>query len=151
MLLIYFLCNSTVKFYYGTDIKSKDILLGAKEMLESLSTNILSSQLRTAISEGISTYYQREINTVAYSEQSVESKDSPTKEKVQEVTESLNTFLNRTHTAVRFEYHEKLDEYYVKVVDDITNETIREIPPKKLLDFYAAMTEFVGIMVDEKI
>ena len=151
MLLIYFLCNSTVKFYYGTDIKSKDILLGAKEMLESLSTNILSSQLRTAISEGISTYYQREINTVAYSEQSVESNDSPTKEKVQEVTESLNTFLNRTHTAVRFEYHEKLDEYYVKVVDDITNETIREIPPKKLLDFYAAMTEFVGIMVDEKI
>ena len=151
MLLIYFLCNSTVKFYYGTDIKSKDILLGAKEMLESLSTNILSSQLRTAISEGISTYYQREINTVAYSEQSVESNDSPTKEKVQEVTESLNTFLNPTHTAVRFEYHEKLDEYYVKVVDDITNETIREIPPKKLLDFYAAMTEFVGIMVDEKI
>ena len=135
----------------NTDIKSKDILLGAKEMLESLSTNILSSQLRTAISEGISTYYQREINTVAYSEQSVESNDSPTKEKVQEVTESLNTFLNPTHTAVRFEYHEKLDEYYVKVVDDITNETIREIPPKKLLDFYAAMTEFVGIMVDEKI
>ena len=151
MLLIYFLCNSTVKFYYGTDIKSKDILLGAKEMLESLSTNILSSQLRTAISEGISTYYQREINTVVYSEQSVESNDSPTKEKVQEVTESLNTFLNPTHTAVRFEYHEKLEEYYVKVVDDITNETIREIPPKKLLDFYAAMTEFVGIMVDEKI
>ena len=83
-------------------------------MLESLSTNILSSQLRTAISEGISTYYQREINTVAYSEQSVESNEKPTKEKVQEIAESLNTFLNPTHTAVRFEYHEKLDEYYDK-------------------------------------
>jgi flagellar protein FlaG len=116
-------------------------------MLESLSTNILSSQLRTAISEGISSYYQREINTVAYSEQSVES-NQPTKEKVQEAVDSLNTFLNPTHTAIRFEYHEK---YYVKVVDDVTDETIREIPPKKLLDFYAAMTEFVGIMVDEKI
>ncbi|MBT2717584.1 flagellar protein FlaG [Bacillus sp. ISL-57] len=119
-------------------------------MLESLSTNILSSQLRTAISEGISSYYQREINTVAYFEQSVES-NQPTKEKVQEAVDSLNTFLNPTHTAVRFEYHEKLNEYYVKVVDDVTDETIREIPPKKLLDFYAAMTEFVGIMVDEKI
>ncbi|CAH0132143.1 flagellar protein FlaG [Peribacillus simplex] len=119
-------------------------------MLESLSTNILSSQLRTAISEGISSYYQREINTVAYSEQSVESNQT-TKEKVQEAVDSLNTFLNPTHTAVRFEYHEKLNEYYVKVVDDVTDETIREIPPKKLLDFYAAMTEFVGIMVDEKI
>ncbi|MGG3555287.1 flagellar protein FlaG [Peribacillus frigoritolerans] len=119
-------------------------------MLESLSTNILSSQLRTAISEGISSYYQREINTVAYAEQSVES-NQPTKEKVQEAVDSLNTFLNPTHTAIRFEYHEKLNEYYVKVVDDVTDETIREIPPKKLLDFYAAMTEFVGIMVDEKI
>lgn len=134
-----------------TDINNKDTLLGEKVMLESLSTNILSSQLRTAISEGVSSYYQREINTVAYSEQSVESNDELSKGRIQEVVESLNTFLNPTHTAVRFEYHEKLDEYYVKVVDDITNETIREIPSKKLLDYYAAMTEFVGIMVDEKI
>ncbi|MFJ7510638.1 flagellar protein FlaG [Peribacillus simplex] len=120
-------------------------------MLENLSTNILSSQLRTAISEGISSYYQREMNTLAYSERSVESTDEPSKEKVQEMVDSLNTVLNPAHTAVRFEYHEKLNEYYVKVVDDVTDETIREIPPKKLLDFYAAMTEFVGIMVDEKI
>ena len=141
---------NTVKFNFRTDIKNKDIILGAIKMLESLSTNILSSQLRTAISDGISSYYQREMNTLAYSEQSAES-SQPKKEKVQEVVESLNTFLNPIHTAVRFEYHEKLNEYYVKVVDDVTDETIREIPPKKLLDFYAAMTEFVGIMVDEKI
>ncbi|MDM5292497.1 flagellar protein FlaG [Peribacillus simplex] len=120
-------------------------------MLESLSTNILSSQLRTAISDGISSYYQREMNTLAYSEQSVESNNEPAKEKVKEVVESLNTFLDPTQTAVHFEYHEELNEYYVKVADDVTDETIREIPPKKLLDFYAAMTEFVGIMVDEKI
>ncbi|SNS78928.1 flagellar protein FlaG [Bacillus sp. OK838] len=120
-------------------------------MLESLSTNILSSQLRTAISDGISSYYQREMNTLAYSEQSVESINEPAKEKVNEVVESLNTFLDPTQTIIRFEYHEELNEYYVKVVDDVTDETIREIPPKKLLDFYAAMTEFVGIMVDEKI
>ncbi|MDF9758889.1 flagellar protein FlaG [Peribacillus simplex] len=119
-------------------------------MLESLSTNILSSQLRTAISDGISSYYQREMNTLAYSEQSVESNNEPAKEKVNEVVESLNTFLDPTQTAIHFEYHEELNEYYVKVVDDVTDETIREIPPKKLLDFYAAMTEFVGIMVDEK-
>ncbi|MFB7639496.1 flagellar protein FlaG [Peribacillus butanolivorans] len=116
-----------------------------------MSTNILSSQLRTAISDGISSYYQREMNTLAYSEQSVESNNEPAKEKVKEVVESLKTFLDPTHTAIRFEYHEELNEYYVKVVDDVTDETIREIPPKKLLDFYAAMTEFVGIMVDEKI
>lgn len=120
-------------------------------MLESLSTNILSSQLRTAISEGVSSYYQREIDTVGYSEKSTEIKNNHSKEKVQDAVESLNAFLNPTQTAIHFEYHEELSEYYVKVVDDVTNETIREIPPKKLLDYYAAMTEFVGVMVDEKI
>ncbi|MFD6441934.1 hypothetical protein ACFWDG_19560 [Peribacillus sp. NPDC060186] len=61
-------------------------------MLENLSTHILSSQLRTAIYEGISSYYQREIDTVAYSEQSIESNE-PSKARVQDVVESLNTFL----------------------------------------------------------
>lgn len=73
-------------------------------MLESLSTNILSSQLRTAISDGISSYYQREMNTLAYSEQSVKSNNEPAKEKVKEVVESLNTFLDPTQTAIRFEF-----------------------------------------------
>ena len=67
------------------------------------------------------------------------------------MVEGLNQFLQPTHTSIHFEYHEKLNEYYVKVMDDQTDETIREIPSKKLLDFYATMTEFVGIMVDKKI
>jgi flagellar protein FlaG len=28
---------------------------------------------------------------------------------------------------------------------------VKEIPSKKVLDMYAAMTEFVGLMVDKKI
>ncbi|MCU6602909.1 hypothetical protein OCO53_20945 [Peribacillus frigoritolerans] len=63
-------------------------------MLESLSTNILSSQLRTAISEGISSYYQREMNTLAYSEQRLESTVEPSQEKVREMVDSLITFLD---------------------------------------------------------
>ena len=117
-------------------------------MLENLSTNVLSSQLRTAISEGMNDYFQNEarvINEAAYSPQKI------TKEQVQEVVDGLNQFLQPTNTSIRFEYHEQLNEYYVKVVDDKTEETIREIPSKKLLDFYAAMTEFVGLMVDKKI
>ncbi|MFJ8266902.1 flagellar protein FlaG [Peribacillus asahii] len=117
-------------------------------MLENLSTNVLSSQLRTAISEGMNDYFQNEskvINETAYNQQKI------TKEQVQEAVDGLNQFLQPTNTSIRFEYHEQLNEYYVKVVDDKTEETIREIPPKKLLDFYAAMTEFVGLMVDKKI
>jgi flagellar protein FlaG len=115
-------------------------------MLESLSTNVLSSQLRTVISDGMKSMDQK--HAAAADQQKVDAE--PSKERVQEVVKSMNSFLQPTFTSVRFEFHEELQKYYVKVVDDQTQETIREIPPKKLLDFYAAMTEFVGIFVDEK-
>ncbi len=47
--------------------------------------------------------------------------------------------------------HEKLHEYYVTVVDAKTNETVKEIPPKKLLDIYAVMLESIGLIVDHRI
>lgn len=68
-----------------------------------------------------------------------------------EVVESINKFLQASQTSLKFVLHEELNEYYVTVVDDITREVIKEIPSKKMLDMYAAMTEFVGLMVDKKI
>lgn len=120
-------------------------------MLEGISTNAYSSQLRTNISEGVRPNSQKEFVISHSEEQKQDASNLVKKEKLKDVVESMNTFLEPTHTSVRFEFHEKLNEYFVKVVDDVTEETIREIPPKKLLDFYAAMTEFVGLMVDKKI
>ncbi|GAB4072945.1 hypothetical protein GCM10028778_06070 [Barrientosiimonas marina] len=54
-------------------------------------------------------------------------------------------------TNLEFELHDKLDEYFVKVVDQDTDDVIREIPPEKMLDKHAAMAEFMGLLVDEKI
>lgn len=73
------------------------------------------------------------------------------KEKVQEIVKSLNDFLQPAHTSLIFKFHEKLNEYYVTIVDDNTNQVIKEIPPKKLLDTYAAMAERLGFLVDRKV
>ncbi|WP_261131805.1 flagellar protein FlaG [Bacillus sp. Marseille-Q3570] len=73
------------------------------------------------------------------------------KQDLKEKVESMNDFLVPTHTSLKFELHEKLDRYYVQVINDKTKEVIREIPNKKFLDMYAAMAELVGIVVDEKI
>jgi len=72
------------------------------------------------------------------------------KEKVNEVIESMNAFMEPSHTSLKFELHEKLNDYYVQVIDDNTKEVVREIPSKKVLDMYAAMREFMGLMIDEK-
>ncbi|SDC12024.1 flagellar protein FlaG [Terribacillus halophilus] len=73
------------------------------------------------------------------------------KSDIERVIETMNQFLEPTHTNMKFELHEELERYYVTVVDSDTNQVVREIPPKKLLDAYAKMAEFMGLLVDEKI
>jgi len=72
-------------------------------------------------------------------------------DKAKQMTDSMNKFLETANTQLRFKFHEKLNEYYVTIVDSSTDEVIREIPSKKLLDIHAAMREFVGLLVDQKI
>lgn len=64
--------------------------------------------------------------------------------------DGMNEFLEPTTTAVKFQFHEKLNEYYVQIVDSKTDEVLKEIPNKKFLDMYASMTELMGLIVDEK-
>lgn len=73
------------------------------------------------------------------------------KEEVEKVVLSMNDFLQPSNTHIKFELHEKLNEYYVTLVDNETNEVVREIPSRKILDVYSAMTEFIGLMFDKKI
>lgn len=78
--------------------------------------------------------------------------DSKIKEKdMENVVKDMNKVLGETHTSLKYEYHEKLEKYYVTLIDDETKETVKEIPPKKLLDMYASMKEYLGLFVDNKI
>nr|WP_311284931.1 flagellar protein FlaG [Rossellomorea marisflavi] len=36
------------------------------------------------------------------------------------------------------------------IVDDLTQEVVKEIPAKKFLDMHADMAEFMGLLVDKK-
>ncbi|NRR23238.1 flagellar protein FlaG [Brevibacillus sp. MS2.2] len=72
------------------------------------------------------------------------------KKELEKEVDSLNDFLKGSTTHLKFKLHEKLGEYYVQVVNDQSNEVVREIPSKKMLDVVAKMYEMVGILVDEK-
>ncbi|MFU0789769.1 flagellar protein FlaG [Cerasibacillus sp. JNUCC 74] len=74
-----------------------------------------------------------------------------TKNNIKTAVTKLNEFIEPLRTDLQFTYHEKLGEYYVKVINPLTKEVIKEIPPKKMLDMYADMAEFMGILIDEKI
>lgn len=74
-----------------------------------------------------------------------------TKELVQEAVQTMNDILEANNNTSKFVYHEGLDRYYVSVVDRNTEEVVKEIPPRKLLDAFYEMQKMVGMIVDEKI
>jgi flagellar protein FlaG len=79
-----------------------------------------------------------------------EKTEPVTKEKLIEKVDGMNDFLEPANTAVKFQFHDELGEYYVQVIDTQTDEVIKEIPNKKFLDMYASMAEFAGLLIDEK-
>lgn len=85
--------------------------------------------------------------------QQVQSLDNSeeTKAKVQEAVTKMNEMLDVNNSASKFMYHEGLERYYVTVVNRQTEEVIKEIPPKKLLDAFYEMQKMLGMIVDEKI
>jgi flagellar protein FlaG len=121
-------------------------------MIDRLSSNYFSSQQRSINSGQTAAETQEMLDYIQTETKNdgIEAFSLP-KEKVEEIVDSINKFLEASPTALKFELHEKLNEYYVKIIDEKTKETVREIPSKKMLDIYAAMTEFIGLMVDKKI
>lgn len=80
-----------------------------------------------------------------------ETEQSLSKGEIQAAVDGLNKQLIATDAQLKFVYHEQLNEYYVTVVNATTDEVIREIPSKKLMDIHAAMREYIGLFVDRKI
>lgn len=74
-----------------------------------------------------------------------------TKEKLQQAVETVNEFLQINHSSSKFVLHEGLERYFVQVVDAETEEVVKEIPPRKLLDAFYEMQKLLGMIVDEKI
>lgn len=73
------------------------------------------------------------------------------KEKLMEKVREMNEFLEQKSTSLKFQLHEKLDIYYVQIIDTVTDEVLKEIPNKKFLDMYASIAEIAGLLVDEKL
>ncbi|RKQ12843.1 flagellar protein FlaG [Ureibacillus endophyticus] len=73
------------------------------------------------------------------------------KEKLQQVVDSINEFFEINQSELKFVYHEGLEKYFVQLVNAETKEVVREIPSKKLLDVYYEMQKLIGMIVDEKI
>ena len=69
---------------------------------------------------------------------------------VKGAVDGVNESLKTNHTSVRFKYHENLKRVSIKIVDDTTDEVIKEIPPEETLEMVEKMLAQAGLIVDER-
>ena len=68
-----------------------------------------------------------------------------------EVTEKLNETVQTFHEDLQFQLHEESDMMMAKLVNIQKHETIKEMPPKEMLDMLGKIKKMVGLIIDEKI
>ncbi|MBN4051147.1 flagellar protein FlaG, partial [bacterium AH-315-L21] len=74
-----------------------------------------------------------------------------TKEQLQSAVESANKTFVQHNRHFQISMHDRLNAVMVKVIDSSTDEVIREIPAKKLLDMVANMLEVAGLLMDDRV
>lgn len=108
-------------------------------------TRNMSVQKNTA-----SINHQAAANEVDISEMT-DAQGKPTKQAYQTAVNKMNEFMEHNNKNSKFIFHEGLGKYYVEVVDSKTDEVVKEIPPKELLDAYYEMQKMIGNIVDHTI
>lgn len=73
-----------------------------------------------------------------------------TSRRLKNAVEHANQTMRHAKTKCEFSYHEETKRVSIKVIDEETEEIIREIPPEETLEMLSKMWELAGLMVDEK-
>jgi flagellar protein FlaG len=83
--------------------------------------------------------------------ENTEEKEYPVAEKiVKEAVEKINKMFEESNRRFEYSVHKKTNNIIIRVIDETTNEVIKEIPPEKILDIMASIMELAGLIVDER-
>ena len=70
--------------------------------------------------------------------------------KIKDAVDKVNQKIVPSKTRCEFAYHEDTNRISIKVIDQATEETIREIPAEETLDMLSKIWELAGLKIDEK-
>jgi flagellar protein FlaG len=117
--------------------------------------NSISSSATTSGTTG-ATQPQVEQKRTVVSNEPKEVKQAVQKQEAPVDNENLKKLIDRAniqmtaagHQHLSFGYEERLNRLYVQIKDNATGEVVREIPPRKLIEQQAAMSEMIGMILD---
>ena len=70
--------------------------------------------------------------------------------KMKDAIDKVNEKIVPSKTRCEFSYHEETKRVSIKVIDQNTEEVIKEIPPEETLDMLSKIWELAGLLVDER-
>ncbi|MBP3567709.1 MAG: flagellar protein FlaG [Lachnospiraceae bacterium] len=84
-------------------------------------------------------------------EASLQKKEDETiSSKIKDAVDKVNEKIVPSKTRCEFSYHEDTNRISIKVIDQATEETIKEIPAEETLDMLSKIWELAGLLVDER-
>ncbi|BEU88768.1 hypothetical protein TAMA11512_22320 [Selenomonas sp. TAMA-11512] len=65
------------------------------------------------------------------------------------LTQELNKIMSRITANLSFEYHKEVNLLSVRMLDRKTGETLKEMPPEKMIENLKRTREWIGTFIDE--
>ncbi|MFJ8457769.1 flagellar protein FlaG [Lysinibacillus xylanilyticus] len=121
------------------------------QSIEVLTTPNSTKNISSEVKEMPTVSTQTVSKPIVEKQNGVTEEQEISKEKLQQAVDTVNEFLQINHSSSKFVFHDGLERYFVQVVDAETEEVVKEIPPRKLLDAFYEMQKLLGMIVDEKI
>lgn len=106
----------------------------------------LSQQTNTAVKDNSETLSINQIEKNQGSQSKQESKDGLDPKELDKAVKKLNKFLEDDKTHAQYSVHKDLGTLMIKIIDDVTDKVILELPPEKILDMVASMCKQVGLL-----
>lgn len=72
------------------------------------------------------------------------------RDELERARRELNQLLLKVNQRLSFRIHEGSGRMMVHVIDNATNEVVREMPPEVFLDAIAKVREFIGLLFDDR-
>ncbi len=83
------------------------------------------------------------------SKSSAQNNRELTTSEISDMVNQLNKGVSDIHERMSFSFNEKTQRIIVKVMNNETNEVVREIPSKEAIKLLEHIQDFLGMLVDE--
>lgn len=92
---------------------------------------------------------QRQQRHSAVPEEATKVSAAELRNELQRAKDDLNQLLLKVNQRLSFRIHEGSERMTVQVIDNATNEVVREVPPEAFLDTIAKVREYIGLLFDD--